>query len=182
MSRTQRQWRWALPLAAAVVLADVLTKELVQASFACGERLVVTDFFNLVFVQNSGAACDGRDPVDIPFLEPEPERAHEPAAERGGEPNDTLSKFSPASAACWSGRRLQSLCALGLAQKCRRRATWRATHERPFAALRSAWRQIGREVEAFVRSVLRSGAGMRLAEKPNVYAFKCYRVVKHNGN
>lgn len=56
MSNGGRQWRWALPLAAAVVLADVLTKELVQASFAYGERVAVTDFFNLVFVLNPGAA------------------------------------------------------------------------------------------------------------------------------
>lgn len=56
MTARARQWRWALPLAAAVVLADVLTKELVQATFAYGERIAVTSFFNLVFVLNSGAA------------------------------------------------------------------------------------------------------------------------------
>ena len=56
VSAGARQWRWALPLAAAVVLADVLTKELVQASFDYGERLVVAPFFNLIFVLNPGAA------------------------------------------------------------------------------------------------------------------------------
>ena len=54
--RGARQWRWALPLAAAVVLADVVTKEFVQASVAYGERVAVTDFFNVVFVLNPGAA------------------------------------------------------------------------------------------------------------------------------
>ena len=53
---TARQWRWALPMAASIVLADVLTKEAVQARFAYGERMEVTGFFNLVFVLNSGAA------------------------------------------------------------------------------------------------------------------------------
>lgn len=52
----QRQWRWALAVAAAIVIADVATKQLVQASFAYGERLPVTGFFNLVFVMNPGAA------------------------------------------------------------------------------------------------------------------------------
>ena len=56
MSRGERQWRWALALAAAILLADVLTKQLVQATFAYGERLAVTGFFNLVFVLNPGAA------------------------------------------------------------------------------------------------------------------------------
>lgn len=56
MSETARQWRWALPAAGAIVAADVVSKEVIQASFAYGERMVVTDFFNLVFVLNSGAA------------------------------------------------------------------------------------------------------------------------------
>lgn len=56
MKHSERQWRWALPLAGAIVAADVATKEFVQASFAYGERLPVTDFFNLVFVLNPGAA------------------------------------------------------------------------------------------------------------------------------
>lgn len=56
MIATARQWHWALPLAGAVVLADVVTKEIVQASFAYGERFAVTGYFNLVFVLNPGAA------------------------------------------------------------------------------------------------------------------------------
>lgn len=56
MSAMRAQWRWALALAAAILLVDVLTKELVQASFAYGERVAVTSFFNLVFVLNPGAA------------------------------------------------------------------------------------------------------------------------------
>ena len=51
-----RHWRWALPAAGAVTLADVVTKEIVQATFAYGERVPVTGFFNLVFVMNPGAA------------------------------------------------------------------------------------------------------------------------------
>lgn len=51
-----RQWRWTLPLAGAIALVDVITKELVQGSFAYGERFAVTDFFNLVYVLNPGAA------------------------------------------------------------------------------------------------------------------------------
>lgn len=51
-----RQWRWALALAAVIALADMTTKEWVQAHFSYGERLAVTDFFNLVFVLNPGAA------------------------------------------------------------------------------------------------------------------------------
>lgn len=45
-----------MPLAAAIALTDVLTKEAVQAIFAYGERLPITDFFNLVYVMNPGAA------------------------------------------------------------------------------------------------------------------------------
>lgn len=56
MSAMRAQWRWALALAAAILLVDMLTKELVQASFAYGERVAVTSFFNLVFVLNPGAA------------------------------------------------------------------------------------------------------------------------------
>ena len=56
MSTTARHWRWALPIAASIVLADVITKEVVQARFAYGERMEVTNFFNLVFVLNPGAA------------------------------------------------------------------------------------------------------------------------------
>jgi signal peptidase II len=56
VSGGRRQWRWALPVAAGITLADILTKEAVQAIFAYGERLAVTSFFNLVYVKNPGAA------------------------------------------------------------------------------------------------------------------------------
>jgi signal peptidase II len=56
MSGIAPRWRWALPMAAVIVLADVITKGVVQARFAYGERMEVTDFFNLVFVLNPGAA------------------------------------------------------------------------------------------------------------------------------
>lgn len=56
MSAGARHWRWALPVAGAVTLADVVTKEIVQATFAYGDRVPVTGFFNLVFVMNPGAA------------------------------------------------------------------------------------------------------------------------------
>ena len=42
--------------AAAIVLADRVTKLLVLESFAPGERLPVTGFFNMVLVFNKGAA------------------------------------------------------------------------------------------------------------------------------
>ena len=48
-------WRW-FALAAAVVLADQVTKALVRGRFALGERLEVTGFFNMVLVYNKGAA------------------------------------------------------------------------------------------------------------------------------
>jgi len=48
-------WRW-FALAAAVVVADQLTKAVVLGRFAQGERLEVTGFFNLVLVCNPGAA------------------------------------------------------------------------------------------------------------------------------
>ena len=48
-------WRWFV-LAAAVVLADQLTKAIVLGRFALGERLEVTGFFNMVLVYNKGAA------------------------------------------------------------------------------------------------------------------------------
>jgi len=47
--------RW-FALAAAVVVADQLTKAVVLGRFAQGERLEVTGFFNLVLVCNPGAA------------------------------------------------------------------------------------------------------------------------------
>lgn len=48
-------WRWFV-LAAAVVLADQLTKAVVRGRFALGERLEITGFFNMVLVYNKGAA------------------------------------------------------------------------------------------------------------------------------
>src|SRR2546423_14385781 len=48
-------WRW-FALAAAVVLADQLTKAMVLSRFVLGERLEVTGFFNMVLVRNKGAA------------------------------------------------------------------------------------------------------------------------------
>ena len=56
MNGRTRQWLWALPIAASIALADIITKEIVQARFAYGERIAVTEFFNLVFVLNPGAA------------------------------------------------------------------------------------------------------------------------------
>ena len=54
--RARRQWRWAFAVAAVIALTDLLTKELVEARFAYGEGVAVTNFFNLVFVLNPGAA------------------------------------------------------------------------------------------------------------------------------
>jgi signal peptidase II len=48
-------WRW-FALAAAVVLADQVTKAIVLGRFALGERIEVTGFFNMVLVYNKGAA------------------------------------------------------------------------------------------------------------------------------
>ena len=50
-----KAWRW-FALGALVVAADQVTKALVLARFALGERLEVAPFFNLVFVYNPGAA------------------------------------------------------------------------------------------------------------------------------
>jgi len=50
-----RAARW-FGVAAAIVLADQASKWAVLASFAAGERLRVTGFFNLVLVFNKGAA------------------------------------------------------------------------------------------------------------------------------
>jgi signal peptidase II len=52
MSRA-RPW---FAVAAAIVVVDQLTKWLVLARFAHGERLEVTGFFNMVLVFNKGAA------------------------------------------------------------------------------------------------------------------------------
>lgn len=56
MSVETGQWRWAIPLAAAILLADLLTKAIVQSNFAYGERVPLSAFFNLVYVLNTGAA------------------------------------------------------------------------------------------------------------------------------
>jgi signal peptidase II len=48
-------WRW-FALAAAVVVADQVTKAMVLSRFALGERLEVNAFFNMVLVYNKGAA------------------------------------------------------------------------------------------------------------------------------
>ena len=50
-----RAWPWFAG-AAALVVADQLTKAVVLARFAPGERLEVTGFFNLVLAFNKGAA------------------------------------------------------------------------------------------------------------------------------
>ena len=50
-----RPARW-FGLAAAVIVADFLTKWVVLESFAPGERRAVTGFFNLVLAFNKGAA------------------------------------------------------------------------------------------------------------------------------
>jgi signal peptidase II len=48
-------WRW-FAIAAAIVVADQVAKWAVLASFAPGERRVLTGFLNLVLVFNKGAA------------------------------------------------------------------------------------------------------------------------------
>jgi signal peptidase II len=48
-------WRW-FALAAGVIVADQLTKWVVLANFAHGERREITGFLNLVLVYNKGAA------------------------------------------------------------------------------------------------------------------------------
>jgi signal peptidase II len=50
-----RPWHW-FALAAAVVVADQLSKWVVLAHFAFGERRELTGFLNLVLVTNKGAA------------------------------------------------------------------------------------------------------------------------------
>ena len=50
-----RYWAW-WALALAIIALDQLTKQAVLARFQLHESLVVTDFFNLVLVYNSGAA------------------------------------------------------------------------------------------------------------------------------
>lgn len=51
----RRAWPW-FAVALAVVVADQLTKWLVQDAFAYGERLAVLPFLDLVLVYNKGAA------------------------------------------------------------------------------------------------------------------------------
>ena len=48
-------WKWLL-LAAAVIVADQVTKFLIVASFNRGEELPITGFMSLVLAYNSGAA------------------------------------------------------------------------------------------------------------------------------
>ncbi len=48
--------RLAFAGVAGVVLADVATKRAVQAALELGERLPLTEFFNLVYYLNTGAA------------------------------------------------------------------------------------------------------------------------------
>ena len=50
-----KAWSWFV-LAAAVVLADQVTKAMVLSRFRPGEGVVVTPYFNLVLVYNKGAA------------------------------------------------------------------------------------------------------------------------------
>jgi signal peptidase II len=50
-----RSWRWFV-VAAAVIVADQITKAIVLSHFAPGERLALTGFLNLVLVYNKGAA------------------------------------------------------------------------------------------------------------------------------
>jgi len=50
-----RAWPW-FAASCAIVVADQLTKLAVLRSFAVGERLVLTEFLNLVLVFNKGAA------------------------------------------------------------------------------------------------------------------------------
>jgi signal peptidase II len=50
-----RSWRWFV-VAAAVIVADQVTKAIVLSHFAPGERLALTGFLNLVLVYNRGAA------------------------------------------------------------------------------------------------------------------------------
>lgn len=58
MFRTRPSKRWIawLGLALLVVVLDQLSKLMVVASFAYGEGLIITSYFNLVHVLNHGAA------------------------------------------------------------------------------------------------------------------------------
>ena len=54
-SAAGRLWPW-LAIAAAIVVADQLTKAWIVEHFVLGESLRITPFFNLVRVHNTGAA------------------------------------------------------------------------------------------------------------------------------
>jgi signal peptidase II len=54
-ARLRESWRW-FAFAALIVVVDQAVKWIVLERFGPGERLVVTDFFNLVLVFNKGAA------------------------------------------------------------------------------------------------------------------------------
>jgi signal peptidase II len=56
MRESPRAWTRWLALSAAVVAADLATKEWVSTTFGYGETVEVLPFFNLVLVHNSGAA------------------------------------------------------------------------------------------------------------------------------
>jgi len=56
MRESPRAWTRWLALSAAVVAADLATKEWVSSTFRYGETLEVLPFFNLVLVHNTGAA------------------------------------------------------------------------------------------------------------------------------
>jgi signal peptidase II len=55
-SERARSWTRWLAVSAAVVAADLATKAWVSGAFAPGEVLVVTPFFNMVLMHNTGAA------------------------------------------------------------------------------------------------------------------------------
>ena len=56
MREAPKPWTWWLALSLAVVIADFATKAWITRVFAPGEVLVLTPFFNLVLVHNTGAA------------------------------------------------------------------------------------------------------------------------------
>lgn len=56
IKRRSKRWLGWLILALLVIVLDQLSKLMVVASFAYGEGLIITSFFNLVHVLNHGAA------------------------------------------------------------------------------------------------------------------------------
>ena len=60
MSRIKTRWVLGLPgwlaLALLVIVLDQFTKALILGSFAWGDSVPITSFFNLVRVHNTGAA------------------------------------------------------------------------------------------------------------------------------